>query len=163
MKYAWMGINHARKINNSYQIAEFFYSLGNSQYYANRKDSAIYYYEQSFEMLKHAKKDDVGNKNYIEYLKLKLFHSIGTINYTYGKFDVALENYFNALDIAEKIKDYEETSSIYLDIANTYDNMLNHSQTEIYYLKAEKLNRELKDSVGLADTYQGLCSVLITK
>ena len=163
LKYAMMGVHLAQKKNNSYQVAEFYYNVGNSYYYASRLDSTMYYYEQSFEIAKYAEKSETEDKENIDYLLLRLFYSIGTINTVYGRYDLAVDYYLKALDISEKINEPDQTAALYLGIANAYIRMSNFLQAEVYYLKGEKICRELNDSIGLADVYQGLCSIFIDK
>ena len=163
MEYARQGVLYAGKKNNSYQIAEFYYNLGNSYYAANRLDSSLFYYEQSFDMLKHAKEIDMEDKKNIDYLQLMLFQSVGVINNVRGKYDEALDNLFKALDIAEKINTPQRMAGIYSNLATTYERMSNYRQAEIYYLKNEKLSRELNDSINLADAFMGLCNLYKNK
>ena len=159
LEYARMGVRLAEKKNNSYQIAEFYYNLGNSYYYANRMDSALYYYEQSSVMLKQAEKKETNHKDEIDFLQLRLYRSIGVINDIFGKYDWALDNYYKALSLAETINEPDEILELYLNLANSYLKMSNHRQAELYYLKGENLSREVSDSIGLADAYLGLSTV----
>jgi len=149
------------KKNDSYQIAESFYNVGDSLYYANRLDSALYYFEQSLETQKYTVENEAENKSDINYLQLKLFNSIGVINYIQGKYDLAGDNYFRALDIAEKINKRDDMIAIYHNLVNIYVKMLNYQQAKEYNLKEEKLSRELNDSISLAEAYQGLCRIFI--
>jgi signal transduction histidine kinase len=63
----------------------------------------------------------------------------------------------------EKNNEPEEATEACLNVANIYMAMSNPQQAEVYYLKGEKLCRELNDSTGLADVYQGLSSISIDK
>jgi len=163
LEYARMGIHLAQKKNNTYQIAGFYCNLGDIYYFSNHLDSTLYYYEQSLEMLKDAEKEEAANRNDIESLHLNLLKSIGVTNVIYGKYDLALDHFLKALDIAEKDNESNETMELYLNLASTYTRMSNFRQGEAYYLKAEKLSREINDSISLADAYQGLCSIYISK
>ena len=163
LEYARMGIQLAQEKNNTCQIAEFYCMLGDIYYFSNHLDSTLYYYEQSLEMLKDAEKEEAANKNDIESLRLNLLKNIGVTNVIYGKYDLALEHFLKALDIAEKNNEPDETMELYLNLASTYTRMSNYRQGEAYYLKVEKLAREINDSISLADAYQGLCSIYINK
>ena len=160
LKYAWIGVNMAGERNNPYQIAEFYYYLGGVYYYSSKQDSALYYFDQSLEMLKHMKKND---EKGMDSLQIELYFSIGIINNNQGKYNLALDNYINALALAEKIKKTDKTVLIYGYLANTYYSISNFQQAETYYLKAESLSRELNDSIRLAEAWQGLCSINIKK
>jgi len=163
LEYARMGVHLALKKNNTYQIAGFYRSLGDVYYFSNHLDSTLYYYGQSLEMLKDAEKEEASNKKDIESLHLSLLKNIGVTNAIYGKYDLALDNFLKALDIAEKNNKSDETMELYLDLASAYTRMSNFRQGEAYYLKGEKLSREMNDSISLADAYQGLCSIYINK
>ena len=160
LKYAWMGVQLAEKRNNPYQIAEFYNYTGSVFYYASQPDSALYYFKQSFEILKRRGENDKKNA---DSLQLELLNNIGIINYNQGQYVLALENYFKALDLAEKINAPDEIAAIYMYLANAYYAMANDRQAEAYYLKAEKLSRELNDSTGLAEAGQGLCNIYFNK
>jgi len=157
------GISFDEKNNNFYQMAEFYYNAGNACYYSNRLDSALNYYEQSMKQSEKEGTEDKDIKEKTNYLQIKLFKSIGVINDTYGRYDSALDNYFKALSLAEKIHKMDEVLIAYLDIAHVYSEISNLQQAEAYYLKGEKLSREINDSTNLAISYQGLCRVFIDK
>ena len=163
LEYAWIGVQLAEKKSNLFQIATFYYNAGISYYFANQLDSALYYFEQSSETLKQTGKIKTKPKENIDSLQIKVFRSMGVINDTHGQYDSALDNYFKALALAEKNKKQDEVIVIYNDVASTYTKMSNSQQAETYYLKNEKLSREINDSIHLADSYQGLCSISIDK
>jgi len=159
LKYARMGVLFGEKKNNPYQIAEFYYNIGNTYCYANQMDSAIFYYEQAFALQKQAEKKGTEYGEELDFLKMRLFRSIGIINDMQGKYDLALDNYHKALELAEKKNEVDESLASYLNMANIYLKMLNHQQAEEYFLKIEKLSLEVNDSTGLADAYLGLCNI----
>jgi len=159
LEYARMGLRFAEKKNSPYLIAEFYYNIGNSFFYSNEIDSALYYYEQSFIMQKKAEKNETENKEELDFLKLRLFRSKGMINDISGKYDIGLENYYKALEIAEKNKELDEAVALYYSMANIYIKMSNYLKAETYFIKGEKLSRELNDSIAIADAFLGLCSI----
>jgi len=163
LEYVWMGVRLAEKRNNLFQVATFYYDAGISYYFANQLDSALYYYEKSSEILKQAGKNETKNKKNVAVLQIQLFKSMGVINDTYGKYDLALTNYFNALALAEENKKQDEALELYLDAASTYTKMSNSQQAEAYYLKGEELSRQINDSINLAIAFQGLCRISIDK
>ena len=163
LEYAWIGVRFAEKNNNPYQTAEFYYNLGDAYYYADRLDSALYCYKQSLEMVKNVVKDDAEDKKDIDYLQVNLFRSIGVIYNVLGKYDLALDNLFKALDTAEKMNAPDKIAETYYNIAATYDRLANYQQAEIYYLKEEKLSREMNDSTSLADAFMGLSNLFREK
>ena len=163
LEYAEMGVHLAREKNNTFQIAKFYSNFGDVYYFSNHLDSTLYYYKQSLEMLEDAEKEEAANKKDIESLRFSLLKNIGVINVINGKYDLALDHFLKALDIAEKDNKPDETMELYLNLASTYTRMSNFQQGEAYYLRAEKLSHEINDSISLADAYQGLCSIYINK
>ena len=163
LKYARLGVHLAGAKHDPFQSAGFYYHLGNALYYSGQPDSALYYYESSFEILKRISENEKTDKHEVDYLQTELFGCIGVIYHTRGKYDLALEHYFKALEIAEKINDSHEILSMHNDIAITYSSMANYRQAETHLLIAEKLSLELNDSIGLAETRQKLCNIYIVK
>jgi len=163
LEYAWMGIRFAEKNNNPYETAEFYYNLGNTYYYVDHLDSALYCYEQALEMVKQAEKNEPEDKKAIDYLQIDLFRSIGVINNIHGAYDLALDHLFKALDVAEKMNAQDKKTEIYYNIAANYERQANYQQAEIYYLKEEKLSREMNDSTNLADAFMGLSNLFRNK
>jgi len=163
LEYSWIGLRLAEKRSNSFQIATFYYNAGISYYFANQLDSALYYFEQSSETLKQTGKSETKDKENLDSLQIKVFESMGVISDTHGQYDLALDNYFKALALADKNKKQDEVAVIYNEVASTYTKMSNSQQAEVYYLKGEKISREINDSIRLADAYQGLCSISIDK
>jgi signal transduction histidine kinase len=163
LEYAQMGINLAKEKNDRYQTAEFYYNAGNVYYTANQLDSALYCYEQALEMQKQADKKNVKNKEESEYLTLRLFRFMGIIHGISGKYESALNHFFNAMAIAENAGEPEEMAFLCNSIADTYYKMSNNAQAEAYYWKAEKLCRAANDSTTLAGVCLGLCKIFINK
>jgi len=163
LDYARMGIRLAEKKNDLYQIANFYYNTGIAYLYAGRQDSAGYFYKQALDVQKQAMKDESYDPQKIDYLQMFLFKAVGMIDATSGKYDSSLDNYFNALALAEKMKNYKEIILINGRIATIYYGMSNFQQAEAYYLKGEQLCRKANDSIGLVDAYRGLCSIFLEK
>jgi len=163
MEYARLGMQLAVKMNNPFQISGFYYHIGNAFYYSGQPDSALYNYERSFEMLNRMGGNERKDKRDVDYLQAELFACIGVIYYVQGKYDLALEHYLNALELAEKINEPDEVLTMYNYIANTYSTMSNYHQAEAYLLRAENLSLALNDSIALAEVRQRLCSVYVEK
>jgi len=163
LEYAWMGVRFGEKKNSPYVIAEFYYNVGNTYYFANDLDSALYYYNQSSDILKQTDKSKKDDKENIDYLQQRLFRSMGIINDTRGQYDLAVDNFYKAMILSEKLNETEEVLAVCVDLAATYTRMSNYQQAEEYYLKGEKLSRELNDSINLATVYTGLCNVFFSR
>jgi len=137
---------------------EFYCETGIDFFYKGHTDSALYYYGQALEMLKQTGADDKKDS-----LQIEIYNSIGQINYSMGKYDLALDHYFRALETAEKNNRHNQTKTIYINVANTYFVMSNDMQAESYYLQAENLSHKLNDSVSMADAWRGLCRISINR
>ena len=146
-----------------YKVAEFYNNIGISYYFANQLDSALYCFEQAAEILKQAGKNETKDKKNMDSLQIDLLKNMGVINNRYGKYDLALNQYFNGLALAEKNNKTNDMIEIYLSAAGIYTKMSNSHQGEAYYLKAEKLCREINDSTDLTMVYQGLSGIYINK
>ena len=163
MEYAWKGIHLAEKRNNEYRVATFFFTLGDAYDHADELDSALYYYEQSCAILQQAEEKGIYNQDDLVVLKIQAITNIGSLNFSFGKYDSALKHYFTALDIAEKMNKPKEVAETCIFMARTYTVMSNIRQGETYYLKSEKIYRELNDSLGLSTAEQGLSGIYIRK
>ena len=163
LQYARMGDQLARTKNDPFQSAGFYFHIGNALYYSGQPDSALYYYESSFEMLKRISENEKKDNREVDYLQTELFGCVGVIYHTRGKYDLALEYYLKALELAEKINHTDEILSMHNNIANTYGTMANYRQAEVHLLIAEKLSLELNDSISLAEVRQRLSKVYIDK
>ena len=160
LQYAWMGVQIAEEKNNTFQIADFYYYIGNIFYYANQTDSALCYFDKSLDILNYTKKNDRKN---MDSLQIVVFWSIGIINANQGKYDLALDKYIKALELAEKNNVLNQMPLIYDYLANTYFALSNNQQAEAYYLKAEKLSLELNDSINIVKALMGLCNIYMKK
>jgi len=163
LEYAWMGVRFGEKKNSPYLIAEFYYNVGNTYYYANNSDSALNYFAKSSDILKQANTNSAGDKEKSDFLQQRLYRSMGVINDARGQYDLAVDNYYKAIAIAERINEPDEIIAAYTNLAATFTRMSNYQQAEVYYLKGEKLSKEQNDSIGLATIYTGLCCVLKNK
>lgn len=105
----------------------------------NDMDSADYYMKVAT--------DSISKYQYSPYQQLYTLETLGDLNFTKKKYDKALENYFQALDISLKSKDLDQTISIYLALFDTYQELKNDKKAAEYILKYNKLN----DSISLVN------------
>jgi len=73
-----------------------------------------------------------------------------------GQFDQSLEYLFQAENYAREIKKTKLLSDIMISIANIYSFKSDIKKAEIYYMKAVKLKKTLRDKKGLAITYNNI-------
>jgi signal transduction histidine kinase len=163
LEYLRKGIRVAEKINNYVYFVELYYNAGNLFYYINQPDSARFYWEQALDMYSKANNKGVDDQADLDYMHMRIFVSLAAMDYTAGRYDLALEKYYKALEINEKMNKPEDAAMLCISIAQMYKFMSNPLQAETYYLKGEKIFRELSDSLGIARPYQGLCADYIQK
>ena len=151
-----------RDENNEYDyLAELYYKAGSEHCAFSRLDSALHYFELSLAMHRQAVDKGVGNQEKLDLLRINLFIGFAEINYYQGKYDLALNDFFKALELAEKINHPEKKAEVCYDVGETYAAMYNYQQAETYFLKAEQMYRAMNDSTGIADMYVRLSSVYI--
>ncbi|MCL1850398.1 MAG: ATP-binding protein [Bacteroidetes bacterium] len=159
LDYVRKGLRLAEKTKTYYYFAQLYHSAGTIHFYLNQLDSAAYYFEKGLAMHKQAVIKKELNEDELNYIQMRLFLGIATLDYASGRYDLVLESYYKALAILEKMNKTDEAAFICLTIANLYKFMLNDNQAEIYYLKTEKMYRELNDLSGIAYAYLGLGTV----
>ena len=160
LEYVRKGLRLAEKNKNYYWFANLYFNAATMHYYRNQLDSSLYYYEQSLAM--HAQWTEKGyHKEDLDYVLMRILVGFAGIYYASGKYDLVLENYFKALAMAEKMNLTYDAAFMSTSIADIYRYMSNIRQAEAYYLKGEKLYRELSDSLGIARVYYKMCDIHI--
>ena len=150
LEYVRKGLLVAEKQKNYFYFCELYFNAGNIYYSMNKLDSSMYYYEQSLAMYEKAAEKGEGNQEDLIYTRMRIFVSIASIHFPSGRYDLVLENYYKALEVAEKNKLFPDAAFINMSIADIYKYMSNTEQAKTYYLKSEILYRELSDSLGIA-------------
>ena len=164
MEYAWKGISFAKKTNNDYYLAVLYYNTGSLYIsYVLQLDSALYYFERSLAMKNQEEKKGTKHKEELEILQINISIGFAMINFYTGNYDLALNDFFSALSIAEKLNKSEKMAELYLNIAEIYAYLMNLTQAELYYLKAEEMFRKLNDSANLAETYVRISYIYISQ
>ena len=96
--------------------------------------------------------------------KARMLNNFGTVYYTNGSDDKALENYFSSLEVAEKIDDKAGIATAYSNIANVYLNKRATTYKALdFFLKALQISEKIGEkniiggaSVNLGEIYNGL-------
>ncbi len=73
-----------------------------------------------------------------------------------GNLSQSLENYFDAIKIADSLSRKSDLGRLYLSIAADYAIMENHENTTEYYKKAIDIFKELNDTLGYANSIENL-------
>ena len=87
-------------------------------------------------------------KNYFYFCEL--YFNAGMIHFNLNQYDLMLDYYYQALEMAEKVNLPADAAYTSMSIADIYMFISNTTQAEAYYLKGEKLYRGLSDSLGIA-------------
>jgi DNA-binding NarL/FixJ family response regulator/signal transduction histidine kinase len=156
LEYVWKAIRLAEKKKYYYQLAGFYYDAGAAYYYLRKMDSSLYYLELSLTTMERAKKKELTGDEDFEFLEMLIFNTKGNLHSEAGKYDLALDNFFTALGLVEKMGIPDIEASIFHNIANCYGEMSNYSKEEVYLLKAQKIYRDLDNPIKLADNYTRL-------
>lgn len=117
--------------DQSGQLARTNYLLGNLFFQRKVLDKALEHASQSAEFY--------GRYNNSEQLA-NVLTLIAQIHLKQGRFNLALVQYFNALDQEKAKNNVEKLISLRLDIANTYFLLYNYSLSEHYLKQASNLN-----------------------
>jgi len=84
---------------------------------------------------------------------------LGLIFYRYGEYDLALNNHFKSLKIAEKYN-YKQLISFRLnDVANVFQQQKQFEKAIEYYLKSIDIKKKINDLEGIATSYNNISNV----
>ena len=163
LEYAWKGMRLAQKRKHHFKLAEYYYNIGIVYFYLSKRDSTLYYYEQALVVSNRCVSNKEVDKEDLEWLQMHLLIGIASIYYDAGKYNLALDNFLKALNMAEKIDEPYIVEEIYKNIAETYLSMMNFQQAEVYLLKSEKICREMDDTISLSRVWSELTHIYIQK
>jgi signal transduction histidine kinase len=152
LEYVWKAVRLAEKRKNYYQLGIFYYSAGGAYYKSGKMDSSLYYFEQALTMEEKAKKKGLKGDEDFEFLNVQILIGLGALHYADGKYELALETFFKALKLVEEMEIPYLEATLFSNIAKNYVAMLNKKQAEVYFLKAEKIYREI-NPLALAVLY----------
>lgn len=140
-------IKLSKKIN--YVEGEYaaYYSKGVSFFRKNLQDSALYYFQKSYEDALAAQDSIQANQS---------LGSVGALNILLGNYEMALEALFARLEMLKKYPNPAAEQTAYNNIASTYDRMENYAQAILYHHKSLKLKMEAQDINGIMISYQNL-------
>jgi len=157
LEYARKGMNFAKKIHNDFYLAMFYYLAGEVHIKIPKLDSTMYYHDLSLAAKNKAEKKEVKDKTLLYRLEADLLILSSDVHRFCGRYDLALEDLFKALNIAEeKINTPSETGYIYASIGEIYSLMENYQKAEFYYLKYLEICRETDAVIGLAGAHAAL-------
>lgn len=116
-------------------------------------------YEKGLTNLKHILKYSREKKNHEGELVANI--NLGLLYYRLSDFDMALNYYFKALDLAKDYKLTAHFSSIYNNIGIVYSTNNNFEKAKGYFLNALDVNIELKDTIRIGINNLNLANLLL--
>lgn len=140
-------IKLSKEINYSKGEYLAYYSKGVSFFRKNLQDSALYYFQKSYEDALAAQDSIQANQS---------LGSVGALNILLGNYEMALEALFARLEMLKKYPNPAAEQTAYNNIASTYDRMENYAQAILYHHKSLKLKMEAQDINGIMISYQNL-------
>ncbi|WP_270087857.1 tetratricopeptide repeat-containing sensor histidine kinase [Sphingobacterium sp. SYP-B4668] len=144
------GHDLAETTGNQKSKAKFLYYLGSSYYVSMVFDSVTFYLDKTLILTRQNEdKDD-------EVSILKMY---GQLYRRQGQYEKALERYFEAAKLGERLEEDQKMCDVYMGIGGTYHLMQNDSQALFYYGKAEKIALKHRNAQNLGDIYLSLSSV----
>lgn len=140
--------------NNDFLIVSNAYvNLANSHLFTGILDSALYYYELSYQnILKTDNKDEIA----------AALNRLGLAYQHLSQYNQAVEYFFQALKIYETTNSKKGQAEIYNNLGVISDLLEQKKDAENYYQKALNLFIEINNLTGQANVYNNLASLAFT-
>tara|TARA_R110002049_G_scaffold134016_3_gene293419 strand:- start:1280 stop:3223 length:1944 start_codon:yes stop_codon:yes gene_type:complete len=150
--YAKRSLAISKTINNEKAIASAYNNIASSFEALNKIDSAEIYHQRSLG-IKLRIKDTIGIAD--------TYCNIGVVEDLKGNYDVALINYFKALEIYEKhSNDFEKVPTVLVNIGIVYKKQKEYRKVLEYYERALTIYEEHNFEIGKAIVTGNIGSVL---
>lgn len=140
--YLTKALNYADGIKDKSYLASFYNNVAYQYTLLNNADSARLFYDKTLKL-----KEDLGDELSVS----KTLLNLGILNYNEGNYPLALENFFEALEIKQRLSpnDSSSISKLFTNIGNVYIRTGKYDRTLAYYKKSMKYKNE-DDLVGLS-------------
>ena len=140
-------IKLSKKIN--YVVGEYkaYYSKGVSYFRKNVKDSALYYFQKSYDDALAAQDTIQANQS---------LGSVGALNILLGNYEMALESFLARLEMLKRYPNPAAEQTVYNNMASVYDRLEQYDQAIVYHHKSLKLKLQADDTNGIMTSYQNL-------
>lgn len=148
--FSLKGLHWAEVTGDQKSKAKFLYYLGSAYYVSMVFDSSAIYFDKALVLTRQNKDKDE------EVPILKMY---GQLYRRQGYYKKALERYFEAAKLGERLQDDQKLCDVYMGIGGTYHLMQNDKQALRYYGKAEKIALKHGNGQNLGDIYLSLSSV----
>ena len=135
LAYIQKGLLLAEKFNNYFYFCELYFNAGMVHYNLNHLDSARYYYEKALAMHPLAVKQGLASQTDLDYFLVRTLVSFATLYYPAGQYDLMLDYYYQALEMAEKVNLPADAAFINQIIAESNIGLKNSAKTIEYFHK----------------------------
>ncbi|NOX86599.1 MAG: tetratricopeptide repeat protein [Chlorobi bacterium] len=158
VKYAQIALRAARAGNYKLKTASAYNTLGvcfivKAGYY-----KALSYLASALETGKMLMEEDPGNATYKRRV-LAIYTNTGNIYYYKGEYDKSIDNYFQALKLAEEIGYNTGIAVNSSNLAASYKDLLNYPKALEYNYKALAIAKKTGNSYSLSQSMNNLGSV----
>jgi len=151
-KLADQAISLAQKENNARLLAVAYHRLGTALYNRNRLDSAKLIMDKAILL---ASDDDR--------LLGGIYQETGNIEADRGNYETAIQNYFQALKIFEKLNDSAKTAQTLSNIGALYIDLGDYDKMLIYTEKALAIHRKTGNKMGIASNLTNMADYYFLK
>ncbi len=149
LRYSHEMLEIAQQNNDSIDIGNAFFLMGEAYYYTENYREATKYYLSSQPFIAQAG----------DTIKLiEIYNSLGLCQLYQQQFDEATRFYYTGLRLAQQINDEEQTAYIYSNLAVIFSRIKNYKQAIEQYHKALAINIKLNNSLHIASSSNGLGS-----
>lgn len=147
MKYAEQAWEQAFIENNGREQGLAQFGMGEVFALQYELDSAVNHYENALKTLK-----EVGDNYYVSYTLNKL----GRINNIFGKYQKAIDCYFESLQYIDMDEHLDDLAHVYIDIGNAFHNLGKYHTAIKYFHKSTSILASLEDQSALSTAYNGI-------
>ncbi|MFV0376801.1 MAG: tetratricopeptide repeat protein [Mangrovibacterium sp.] len=151
VQYAQKGAVLAEQEGDKKMVATFYLNTGIAYYMASLHDSALVHLSKALQTA-----TSIGDEN----LQSAIYGAYGNLYNVQGDYKKALDYYMKALPLAEKVNKPQRVRSLLGNTGSVFNSLRNYAQAEKYFRKSLKLSRELDDTSGMGQAYDGLATVL---
>jgi len=153
LETAEQGLALSEKLKFDRGLTRFIFCKATSFDIMGRSKEAIHLFEEG---LPYAQKSE-------DQMMIARYHlNIGVAHYTLGDLDQALQSYFSAYKIFKAQNLQKNLSKVLNNIGLVYRQQGKRDRAEAIYKESLAIKRELRDTLGMAASYQNLAAVLST-
>ncbi len=141
MKYSLIGLEIARKLNDTAKLADAYSTLGWAYSNLGNRDSSLAIYMREYDLLSNTTDT---------FRVAKTLYNIACDYNSLNKFAKSLNYYQQALMLFEKIGDHKKTALIQRDLASHDIIMRQYDLAKEKIMEAIKIDKSINDSTSLA-------------